>query len=68
MKNQMLKMLVKLQTLKSDAKGQDLIEYALIAGFVALAAGAVLPGMATSVSTIFSRLGSLLVAAATEGS
>jgi Flp pilus assembly pilin Flp len=37
-----------------DVKGQDLIEYALMAGFVAVAAGAIMPGVATSVSTIFS--------------
>src|SRR5258708_6656278 len=31
--------------------GQDLIEYALMAGFVAVAAGAVMPGVATSIRT-----------------
>ncbi len=45
-----------------DTRGQDLIEYALMAGFVAVAAGAVMPSVSTSVSTIFSKLGSVLVA------
>jgi len=51
-----------------DVKGQDLIEYALMAGFVAVAAGAIMPGVATSVSTIFSRVASTMTAAAAQGS
>ena len=47
-----------------DTKGQDLIEYALMAGFVAVAAGAIMPGVATSISTIFSKVSSTLTAAA----
>ncbi|MFH1185783.1 MAG: hypothetical protein V1755_12220 [Chloroflexota bacterium] len=31
-----------------DEQGQDLIEYALMAGFVAVAAGAVMPSVSTS--------------------
>ena len=45
--------------------GQDLIEYALMAGFVAVAAGAIMPSVATSISTIFSQVSSTLTAAAT---
>jgi pilus assembly protein Flp/PilA len=48
----------------SDNQGQDLIEYALMAGFVAVAAGAIMPGIATSISTIFSSIASTLTAAA----
>ena len=51
-----------------DTYGQDLIEYALMAGFVAVAAGAVMPGVAKSISTIFSRVGSSMSNAATQGS
>ena len=47
-----------------DRRGQDLVEYALLAGFVAVAAGALLPGISTSISTIFSQMGSVLTAAA----
>ena len=47
-----------------DRRGQDLVEYALLAGFVAVAAGALLPGISTSISTIFSRMASVLTAAA----
>lgn len=46
-----------------DSCGQDLIEYALMAGFVAVAAGAIMPGVATSISQIFSQVGSVLSSA-----
>jgi len=49
-----------------DTQGQDLIEYALMAGFVALAAGALMPGVATSISTIFSKISSVMTSAASE--
>jgi Flp pilus assembly pilin Flp len=44
--------------------GQDLIEYALMAGFVAVSAGALMPGVATSISKIFSKVSSTMTAAA----
>jgi pilus assembly protein Flp/PilA len=47
-----------------DTRGQDLIEYALMAGFVAVAAGAIMPSVASSISTIFSKVSSVLTAAA----
>ena len=51
-----------------DTRGQDLIEYALMAGFVAVAAGAVMPGVATSISEIFSKVASVMTASAAQGS
>jgi pilus assembly protein Flp/PilA len=63
----MKNMILKLRALK-DTRGQDLIEYALMAGFVAVAAGAVMPGVADSISTIFSQVGSVLVLASNQGS
>lgn len=51
-----------------DAKGQDLIEYALMAGFVAVAAGAIMPGVATSISTVFSKVASVMTRSASQGS
>lgn len=50
-----------------DHRGQDLIEYALMAGFVAVAAGAVMPGVAESISTIFSQVLSVMSVASTQG-
>jgi pilus assembly protein Flp/PilA len=58
--------ILKLQIWK-DTKGQDLIEYALMAGFVAVAAGAIMPGVATSISTIFSKISSVMSKASTQG-
>lgn len=52
-------LLLKLQVWK-DTRGQDLIEYALMAGFVAVAAGAIMPNVSTSISTIFSKVTSVL--------
>jgi pilus assembly protein Flp/PilA len=52
----------------SDIKGQDLIEYALMAGFVAVAAGAIMPGVANSISLIFSSVASVMTGAASQGS
>jgi Flp pilus assembly pilin Flp len=51
-----------------NRKGQDLIEYALMAGFVAVAAGAIMPGVSTSISTIFSKIASSMTEAANQGS
>lgn len=51
-----------------DTRAQDLIEYALMAGFVAVAAGAVMPGVASSISTIFSKVASVLAVASTQSS
>jgi pilus assembly protein Flp/PilA len=53
-------------TLTRDEKAQDMVEYALLAGFIAVAAGAVLPGISTSISQIFSKMASITTAAATK--
>jgi len=39
-----------------------------MAGFVAVAAGAIMPGVATSISTIFSKIASVMTGAASQGS
>ena len=53
-----------LAKLFSDRKGQDLIEYALMAGFVAVVAGAIMPSVSSSISTIFSKISSVMLNAA----
>ena len=57
---------LKLRSMR-ETHGQDLVEYALMAGFVAVAAGAIMPGVASSISAIFSRVGSVMVIASTQG-
>ena len=59
----MKNLILKLKIWK-DQNGQDLIEYALMAGFVAVTAGAIMPGVARSISTIFSKVASVMSAAA----
>ncbi len=63
----MKNLILKIQALR-DTRGQDLIEYALMAGFVAVAAGAVMPSVASSISTIFSKVASVMAVASTQGS
>ncbi|MGD0013079.1 MAG: Flp family type IVb pilin [Bryobacteraceae bacterium] len=58
-----LKFIGKWAFLKDD-RAQDLVEYALMAGFVAVAAGALMPNIAASISTIFSKIQSVLTTAA----
>lgn len=49
-----------------DQNGQDLIEYALMGGFVVATAGAVMPEVATQISVIFSKVDLLLSSAGAE--
>ena len=58
----MQQLLLRLRIYK-DRRGQDLIEYALMAGFVAVAAGAAFPPVAATVSEIFSKVQSVMSAA-----
>jgi pilus assembly protein Flp/PilA len=50
--------------LARDAQGQDLIEYALMAGFVAVAAAASMPNINGTLSTVFSKVSSVMTVAA----
>lgn len=52
--------------LAKNVRGQDLIEYALMAGFVAVAAGAVMPNVSANISTIFSQIASVMSVAASQ--
>lgn len=58
-----------LQRVYIETTGQDLIEYALVAGFVAVAAGAIFPaGLMPDVSQIFSKINSCFSGANNFGS
>ena len=50
---------------RSDTAGQDLVEYALAAGMVAVAAVAAMPTLTGTISTVFSKIGSLINAKVT---
>ena len=49
-----------------DRRGQDLIEFALLAGFVAVAVGAVMPDLASSINIIFSKVNSVAIQASSS--
>ncbi|MDZ4797199.1 MAG: hypothetical protein SGI92_03480 [Bryobacteraceae bacterium] len=51
----------------NDDRGQDLIEYALMAGFVAVSAAATAPNVAENISTVFSKVNARLGDAAAQG-
>ena len=55
--------------LRYDRRGQDLVEYALMAGFVAVAGGAIFPtSLMPGVSAIFSKVNTYTASAASQGS
>ncbi len=62
-----MKQRVSLSKLRSDSKGQDMIEYALMLGFIVVAAGSVLPNAATSIGALFSQIGSVVKSADSSG-
>ncbi len=62
----MNKLYVTLNSLVGEDRGQDMVEYALLAGFIAVAAGATMPPIANSISLIFSKMGSVTSVASTR--
>jgi Flp pilus assembly pilin Flp len=54
--------------ISTDRQGQDLIEYALLAGFVAVAAGAIIPGVANEIGELLSKTQNMMPWAASRGS
>jgi pilus assembly protein Flp/PilA len=43
-----------------DTSGQDLVEYALAAGLVAVAAVACMPTLSATVNNVFNKIGSII--------
>ncbi len=60
------KLTMKLYSILIDTRGQDLIEYALMAGFVALTAVVFVPGITSSINVVFSKVNVLMVQAASS--
>jgi pilus assembly protein Flp/PilA len=52
-----------LKSFWNDTQGQDLVEYALAAGMVAVAAVAAMPQLSTVVNNVFSKIGSIVTSA-----
>ncbi len=51
-----------------DTQGQELVEYALVAGFLACTCGAFMPDIGSSVVTVFSKVLSVLAPVGDDGS
>jgi pilus assembly protein Flp/PilA len=47
-----------------DNHGQDLVDYALVAGFMAVAAGAISPVVADGINSVFSKLSAAMTSSA----
>ena len=60
MKETMLKLSAKIQTLMLQEEGQDLIEYALVVALIAFAATAGMKTLAGDINTAFTNIGSTL--------
>lgn len=57
MKNTMLKLYIKIQSLLSQEEGQDLVEYALVVALIALAATTGMSSLAGAINTGFTNIG-----------
>jgi len=55
-----------LRRLAAEIRGQDMIEYALMAGLLALAAAAIMPNLVTGISTLFTEIMSVLSSASSQ--
>ena len=60
MKDQMLRLSVKVKNLLSRDEGQDLIEYALVVALVAFAATAGMKTLATGINDAFTHISTVL--------
>jgi pilus assembly protein Flp/PilA len=63
MKDGLLKLSVKMQTLLMQEEGQDLIEYALVVALIAFAAVTSMKALAVDINAIFAAIGLALTTA-----
>jgi len=52
----MLSLLTRLHALRRDDRGQDLIEYALVAGLIALGSVALMGDVSTAINTVWGNI------------
>lgn len=55
-----------LRRLAGEIQGQDMIEYALMAGLLVLAAAAIMPSLVTGINTLFSEIRSVMTSASSQ--
>lgn len=58
--DKMLKLSVKIQTLLSDDRGQDLVEYALVVAIIALGATVAMKSLSNEINSVFGTISSKL--------
>ncbi len=66
MQDMLLRLYVKFQALKRGEEGQDLVEYALLAGFIAMLCIAAIAPVGSSLSNMYSNIGSSIHSPASE--
>ena len=64
----LLRVRVWVDAIRADTRAQDLVEYALMAGFVSVTCGALMPGVAANISKIFSQVASIMTNSKNQGS
>lgn len=62
MKDGLLKLQVKIQTILMNEEGQDLIEYALVVALIAFAAVGAMKVLATDINAVYTGIGTTLAA------
>ncbi len=63
MKNMILKMYVKMQTLMANEEGQDMVEYALVVALIAFGATAAMSSLSTELNSVFLSISTKLSSA-----
>ena len=63
MKDGLLKLSVKMQTLLMQEEGQDLVEYALIVALIAFAAVTAMKTLANDINAVYTSIGTALTTA-----
>jgi len=61
--NKLLELSIKIKTMLSDDRGQDLVEYALVVAIIALGATAAMSTLSSDINAIFSNIGTKLTGA-----
>jgi pilus assembly protein Flp/PilA len=64
MKNKLLMLSIKLQTLLSNEEGQDLVEYALVVALIAFGAITAMHSLSTELNSVFTSISTSLANAA----
>ena len=62
--DKLLKLSIKVQTMLSDDRGQDLVEYALVVAIIALGATVAMSTLSKDINDVFTNIGTKLTSVA----